>query len=261
MVGKHRDEVLEKELQTALDDGNSVWVVGDVHGYREEFELLLEMLKLSDGDLVLCVGDLVDRGVDSHGILSIVSKSNHIFSLKGNHELIMSQALRGDPDRESFWLNKVGGRATLDSMPGKTQQEKWTRALQWLEFTDPLPTEAVIDKFRICHSGYRIDVPFENQTDEDRLKSREIFLANAPLDRKRQVIAGHTPIQMLSNFGLEPTYEGIWKSEIPLDDGRPSAVLIDTGIVLRDNSHRPRISAYDLQTGLIKEAERAQIKS
>lgn len=256
VVYNHRDKDLEEDLQSTLDRGSSVWVMGDVHGYRQEFEMLLGALELSNSDMVLCVGDLVDRGADSHGILAIVSKSEQIFSLKGNHELIMSEALKGNSNREAFWLNKIGGRATLESMPGETKEEKWSSAIKWLDFTDALPTEVVIDRFRICHSGYRVNIPLEQQSDEDRLKSREAFLATRPLDELRQVIAGHTPVQMLSKFGIEAPERGVWTSEVALNDGRPSVIMIDTGIVLEDPAYRPRITAYDLQTGLIKEIEK-----
>ena len=255
MTSIHRDLALEQDLQAALDRGNSVWTVGDIHGHRGEFEELLTRLQLGEGDRVLCVGDLVDRGPDSHGVLSIVCESERIFSLKGNHELIMSEALRGDQQREAFWINRIGGKATLDSMPGDSD-EQWSRAVQWLELTDSLPTEVVLDSFRISHSGSRIDVPFEKQTDEDRLKSREVFLAESPPDPIRQIIAGHTPVQMLHRFGGEPPLEGIWRSKVETDDGRPAAVLIDTGIVLNEPSHRPRISSYDLQTGRVLEVKR-----
>ena len=78
MTPTHRDPGLEKALQGALDDGSSVWAVGDIHGYREEFEILLDKLELTEGDMVICVGDLIDRGPDSQGVLSIVSESDCI---------------------------------------------------------------------------------------------------------------------------------------------------------------------------------------
>ena len=251
----HRDQNLEAALQEALDGGFSVWAVGDIHGYREEFEVLLGRLQLDEKDMVICIGDLIDRGPDSHGVLSIVSESNRIFSIKGNHELLMSEALGEDGHREQFWIGRVGGRATLDSM-GTSESEKREKAKSWLSFTDILPTEVILDRFRLSHSGYRADTPLEEQSDEDRLKSREVFRATFPLDPKRQIIAGHTPVQMLSNFNVEPPEEGVWRSPVLMDDNRPSAVLIDTGIVLKNPNHRPRISAYDLQTGKIKEVQR-----
>ena len=42
----HRDEGLERTLQQALDGGNSVWAVGDVHGHRETLEALMGKLGL-----------------------------------------------------------------------------------------------------------------------------------------------------------------------------------------------------------------------
>ena len=251
----HRDPGLEKALQEALDEGSSVWAVGDIHGYREEFETLLGKLELTEGDMVICVGDLIDRGPDSQGVLSIVSESDRIFSIKGNHELLMSSALGENPQREDFWVDRVGGRATLDSM-GSREQEKRENARLWLNYTDRLPTEVILNRFRLAHSGYRADIPLDEQTDDDRLKSREVFRATKPLDPLRQIIAGHTPVQMLSNFDVDSPEGGIWSSPVLLEDNRPSAVLLDTGIVLRDPIHRPRISAYNLQTGRVEEVHR-----
>jgi len=255
MKTTHRDQSLERTLQEALDAGHSVWAVGDIHGYREEFEILLGKLELTRGDMVICVGDLIDRGPDSHGVLSIVSESERIFSIKGNHELLMSIALGHNPSRVDFWIDRVGGRATLDSM-GSSEQEKMENARIWLNYTDSLPTEVILNRFRLAHSGYRADIPLGEQSDEDRLKSREVFKATSPLDPDRQIIAGHTPVQMLSNFDVDPPVDGVWSSPVLLEDGRPSAVLIDTGIVLRDPNHRPRISAYELQTGIVEHVHR-----
>lgn len=255
MPQSHRNLSLERKLQEALNRGHSVWTVGDIHGYLEEFETLLEKLDLSDGDMVLCLGDLIDRGPDSHGVLSLVRGSDRIFSIKGNHELIMSEALSIHGHRHDFWVEKVGGRATLESM-GETEWEQRNQATDWLEFTDTLPTEVILHRFRFAHSGYSTEIPLDEHTDEQRLKSREVFLALTPLDPNRQIVAGHTPVQMLSRFDVETPSSGIWRSPVKLDDGRDAAVLIDTGIVLRDPSLRPRISAYELSTGRVEEVER-----
>ncbi|MDP6661379.1 MAG: metallophosphoesterase [Candidatus Thalassarchaeaceae archaeon] len=256
-MGGHRDAGLEARLQGALNDGKSVWAVGDVHGCRRTFEALLDKLDLSRGDLVLCIGDLVDRGPDSHGVLTIVHERDEINSLLGNHELIMADALRGTSARlATFWKSRIGGGQTLASMPGNDEQQR-QRAIEWLEFTDTLPTEVVLDRFRLVHAGYRPHIPLEEQTDEDRLKSRTVFLAERPPDVQRQVIAGHTPVQKLDTFGAEPPTDGIWASTVETADGRPAILLIDTGVVL-ERSLRPRLSAVDLQTGRIEDVERIE---
>ncbi|MBI87461.1 MAG: hypothetical protein CMB67_00315 [Euryarchaeota archaeon] len=251
----HRDLILERNLQETLDKGHSVWIVGDIHGYLEEFQELLAKLELSHDDMVLCLGDLIDRGPDSQGVLSMVRDSDQIFSIKGNHEHIMSEALSNNGHRNDFWTGKIGGRATLESM-GATEKEQIEKATEWTEFTDRLPTEVILRRFRFTHSGYSLGTPLDEQTDEQRLKSREVFRAKAPLDPIRQIVAGHTPVQMLTNFDVDPPLSGIWKSPVRLKDGRASAVLIDTGIVLRDPGYRPRITAYELRTERIEEVER-----
>ena len=257
MGGTHRDAGLEARLQGALDDGKAVWAVGDVHGCRKTFEALLDKLKLSEGDLVLCVGDLVDRGPDSHGVLSIVHERDEISSLLGNHELIMADALRSTSTRlTTFWKDRIGGDQTLASMPGDDEQQR-QHAIEWLEFTDTLPTEVILNRFRVVHAGYKTHIPLEEQTDGDRLKSRTVFLAERPLDEQRQIIAGHTPVQKLGMFGVEPPAGGIWSSAVETADGRPATLLIDTGVVV-GRSLRPRLSAVDLQTGRIEEVERIE---
>ena len=140
-------------------------------------------------------------------------------------------------------------------MPGD-EEAKRKRAKEWLEFTDSLPTEVVLERFRMAHSGYRIDIPLDEQSDVDRLKSREVFLAEEPLDPLRQIIAGHTPVQKLCNFGVEPPEQGIWISSARTTAELPAAVLIDTGIALEEPELRARLSAYDLQTFRTEEIER-----
>ena len=83
------------------------------------------------------------------------------------------------------------------------------------------------------------------------------FLADRPLDENRQIIAGHTPVQKLGTFGVEPPSDGIWTSTIKTVNGSPAVLLIDTGVVL-ERSLRPRLSAIDLQTGRVEDVERIE---
>lgn len=250
MEQTHRDRRLETLLQNALDDGKDVWAVGDIHGCKSAFEELLATLRLSEGDQVVCLGDLIDRGPDSQGVLQIVRDGKNIHSLKGNHEAIMSRALRDPSSRKmDFWL-RVGGRETLESMDSDTAN-RLGKASEWMAFTDSLPSEVVLDAFRLVHAGYDVDLPLEDQSDKERLSSRSVFLAKTPLDPERQIICGHTPVQKLGDFGLSTVEEGVWFSDVRLTDGRPSTVLVDTGAVLKSGVNRPRLSAYSLSTGQV----------
>src|SRR5215472_14519065 len=60
-------------------------IVGDVHGCARELEALLSRLAFTDGDRLIFVGDLVARGPDALGVLSVVRRTKAVF-VRGNHE-------------------------------------------------------------------------------------------------------------------------------------------------------------------------------
>jgi hypothetical protein len=69
---------------------NRTICIGDVHGCLEELQSLIASLKLRPGDRLIFVGDLVDRGPDSIGVIRYVKAlmANHpgSFCVAGNHE-------------------------------------------------------------------------------------------------------------------------------------------------------------------------------
>ena len=56
-----RDNDLEEKLQNAMNNGHNIWVIGDVHGYFNTFQVLIEKLQLKENDIVVMIGDLIDR--------------------------------------------------------------------------------------------------------------------------------------------------------------------------------------------------------
>ena len=80
------------------DDWDDIYVVGDVHGCRATFERLLdEKLGVSGHDLVVCVGDLVRKGPDSKGALSLVRERDNVLSVRGNNEQGLLDGSKSDP--------------------------------------------------------------------------------------------------------------------------------------------------------------------
>jgi len=61
-------------------------VIGDIHGCWQELQALLEKSGISDSDVVISLGDLVDRGPDSPAVLSFFKDRPNAFALLGNHE-------------------------------------------------------------------------------------------------------------------------------------------------------------------------------
>ncbi len=266
-LGNMRDHELESELQCAMDSGHRVWVVGDIHGYLETFEALVDKLDLSEGDHVLCLGDLIDRGPGSRGVLEMVSNHPRMHSIRGNHEESMRLSLcpKHKGKMMKSWL-KYGGVETLQSF-SDDPDEQIEIAREWLPFVESLPTELILNGHRIVHAGYDlspvwkgrilIDKTLEDQTNQDRMWSRTIFTATSPPDPERQVIVGHTTVQALSRdidgFWISELEKmildcGIWASDILLEDGRPSVLGIDTGVYL-SAEEEPRLTAFELLSG------------
>ena len=97
--------------------------VGDIHGCVAEFEALLEKLALTKHDRLILLGDLVNRGPDSAGVIKLAREYAHR-SLLGNHELRLLNFRRtGDPshlkktDYETLKQLDAKDWAYLASMP------------------------------------------------------------------------------------------------------------------------------------------------
>jgi predicted phosphodiesterase len=67
--------------------------IGDVHGCASEFEELLIALELKPADRVIQVGDLINRGPDSHDVIEL-AREYQVEAILGNHELRLLRARR-----------------------------------------------------------------------------------------------------------------------------------------------------------------------
>ena len=90
--------------------------IGDIHGCRAALEGLLESVAPTPGDRLVLLGDYVDRGPDSRGVIDLVLRlreSLDVVTLLGNHEEMMLGALEGRSP-VGWWL-RYGGREPLAS--------------------------------------------------------------------------------------------------------------------------------------------------
>mgnify|MGYP003329147109 CR=1 FL=1 len=78
-----------------------IFAIGDIHGCRIEFEHLLEKLELEAEDQVILLGDLINRGPDSAGVLRVAQELPNCRCLIGNHELRLLNYRR---DSNPSWL-------------------------------------------------------------------------------------------------------------------------------------------------------------
>ncbi len=89
--------------------------IGDIHGSLTALDALLAAVSLQPDDVLITLGDYVDRGPDSRGVLDRLIELNstrQLVALRGNHDELMLQARAGQ-ERRMWWT--CGGKATLAS--------------------------------------------------------------------------------------------------------------------------------------------------
>lgn len=89
---------------------------GDIHGFNQPLEALLNAIKPTPDDTLIFLGDLIDRGKDSKGVLDTLlayQKICNLILIQGNHEEMMFGAVH-EKEYFKYWL-KFGGVETLQS--------------------------------------------------------------------------------------------------------------------------------------------------
>lgn len=108
-------------IETGSPPNKTPIAIGDIHGCRRALESLLGLIQPATDQSIITLGDYIDRGPDSKGVINLLiefGQSHELITLKGNHELLLEYALLGKPDYH-FWISEmVGGDATLASYGG-----------------------------------------------------------------------------------------------------------------------------------------------
>lgn len=123
--------------------------IGDVHGCADEFEELLRMLELKPDDRVIQVGDLVNRGPDSHRVIEI-AREYQVEAIIGNHELRLLSARK----KNMPTLLKHDDQATVEQLTA----DDW----KYLEAMPKFLYDAQIDTV-IVHGGFLPNKPWQTQ--------------------------------------------------------------------------------------------------
>ncbi len=206
-----------------------LYAVGDIHGEKELLERLLDALPLRPDDRFVFMGDYVDRGPDSKGVvdrlLELADRHDCVF-LAGNHESMFLDFLGWRDDSyfagDAFLAN--GGDRTLASYG-------------YFELADPRPENLVLPQrhekffrtlrlwhlegdYLFVHAGVGREVARESDlrfalrraSPEDLLWDRSTL--EAPHELGVTVVYGHTP---------SPDFEVRWNP--------PFSIGIDTGAV------------------------------
>lgn len=172
--------------------GEKTFIIGDVHGCLDMLKRLMDRIDWSPGrDGLIFLGDYIDRGEDSKGVIDFIMAlsriSPHVRCLLGNHESSFLNFLEGG-DIRPFLLN--GGETTLRGYGNGGVDNLIPE--DHLDFLRSLRLWIELDDYYVVHAGFRPGVPLKSQEPDDIVWIREEFFLSS-YDFGKTVIFGHTP--------------------------------------------------------------------
>jgi serine/threonine protein phosphatase 1 len=191
-----------------LPEGRRIYAIGDIHGCDVQLGDLHEMIaedltqRPVEAPLLLHIGDYVDRGADTAGVLQRLLTETPIpglpvVNLVGNHDETMLHALTGDRAAATDWLF-AGGAPALQSygIDPDSPRESWPEQVppEHLDFLRGLTLTHRDGGYFFVHGGVRPGVPLEQQAREDLLRMRQPFLYSE-MSFGAVVVHGHTPVR------------------------------------------------------------------
>lgn len=203
------------------------YAIGDIHGHLDKLQALHALIRADraacgDKDApVIHIGDLVDRGPDSNGVvqwlIEAIGRGENWVVLRGNHDR-MFRGFMHDPDyhdpglrADLYWLHeRLGGDSTLTSYGMADVGERMLHALQQeallkipvghMTFLDGLANSYLRGECLFVHAGVRPGVDLHDQSEDDLLWIRKEFHEDGR-DHGVLVVHGHTPIDRVTHYG------------------------------------------------------------
>ncbi|MFK7909276.1 MAG: metallophosphoesterase family protein [Akkermansiaceae bacterium] len=197
--------------------------IGDIHGCLTSLDTMLDLIQLDENDLVVTLGDYVDRGPDSKSVIDRLlefRQSHNLIHLMGNHEIQMIRALEAPHHEQRFLSDMCGGMDTLDSYGGSFDdipEDHW-------EFIRSAGLYHELKNHILVHAGLEARLPVDEQDRETYYYQR--FYQQQPHCSGKTVICGHTIQGDLPNNQGHAVcldtcaYGGGWLSAMDVDSGK-----------------------------------------
>lgn len=170
--------------------------IGDIHGCLRALDTLLEQVDPQSDDLVVTLGDYVDRGPDSKGVLDRMEELRarcRCLSLRGNHDLMMLAARR-DSEHFDEWL-KCGGKQTLVSYRAQEDREAFAEAIperHWDFLREQLHAYHETGTHFFVHANVYPDSPLAEQPDYMLYWEKLEEAAWRPHESGKTMVCGHS---------------------------------------------------------------------
>lgn len=180
-----------KNLKPGLIMKPRTIAIGDIHGHLKALQGLLACIKPTFQDTLIFLGDYVDRGPDSRGVLDWIlglSKDCKVIPIRGNHEDMMLEAIQHSGKLQAWLdnggdmaLRSYGGKECLDRIPGTH-----------IQFLHSLPLFYEMEDHVFIHASY---VPGWRFGDHDSNTALWMPLVEIPAPHYsgKTVVLGHTP--------------------------------------------------------------------
>jgi len=242
-----------------------VYAIGDVHGRFDLFARLMHLIerdqarRLPVSTMIVLLGNIIDHGPEAarmvRGCRTLSGACDRFVVLKGNHEDMMVEGLRGNPAVYSHWL-RSGGTETLLSWgvdpsiadgPPDAENIRIAAAavgqatIDWLA---GLPLYCEYDGYVFAHAGIRPGVSLRKQDPEDLLWIADEFL-ESDAHHGAMIVHGHTtsekgPIVRPNRIGIDTgAYRTGQLTALGIEDGRTWTLHTDTEVApptARDNA-------------------------
>lgn len=231
-------------IRVITERPSRLYAIGDIHGCADELEVMLTELiskeALSSSDLVIFMGDYIDRGPASKAVVSQLLAFRERFPksvfLKGNHEDMLLDFLGvGGHLGENYLLN--GGEEFFESYSidpvGAVEEVASRLPADHLNFIKSLELGVSLAEFLFVHAGISPFRELNNQRVRDLMWIRRDF-TTFEHQLGKTVVFGHTP------------YENVMVH-------LPYKIGIDTGLVYGN-----KLSAVELVHGGLIQVERGE---
>lgn len=225
-----------------------IYAIGDIHGQSGQLDDALALVERDGGPeaKVVFVGDYVDRGPDSRGVIDRLiaglADGRDWTCLKGNHDRFFERFMaEPEPQHDPHllvgyhWFHEaLGGRETVASygvnVPERIRQSDLAEQVRdsvpdsHKHFLRNLRLSHRLDDWFFVHAGVRPGVPLDRQAENDLVWIRQEFLQDYS-DHGVLVVHGHTPVQypeLYSNRLAVDTGAGYGRDLVPVvleDDG------------------------------------------
>lgn len=171
------------------------FAISDIHGCNISFNALLDKIGLTTADELYLLGDYIDRGPDSKGVLDAImrlqSTDYKVRCLMGNHDEAILKA-RSNRSFYHEWLVGWGGEDTLQSF----NAARWDDIEpKYWQFFKSLESYIEAGDYILVHAGLNFDMPNPFDAKASMMMIRDWYKdVNYDWLGNRCIVHGHTPV-------------------------------------------------------------------